>query len=619
MPWTRTAKLSIVALLLGLFTAGAAAERRDLWIHPRGEKYDPRVHYVDTQGELYYQAENDIHAGLGRVVIHGGPDPSLTAELGPDIWELVERNSGYLKPVIHWDSDGDGRIDRTVVGRLEGHDAHFEGPELRDAPLHEGGEWQLGIVYKAGMAGAPQLDGRYVASITSESARIERTGPQDLAEVGAGPPAGLVILKHREGEPLDFASFVSDPTPFLGEFDELSRAKDGDDWSVKGTKGRLRTHFEREDFFIVRTAGDVKLDVEWGDEPLAEFMEKVLQAPLGADGCYSSLDSRVVGDDGVHRPVPHRILYCPEENVAAFDVPDGYQVFLTASYGSEVLERTEAATSIVDNVQLYAAQVWPRSPRAYATGAVGGTIVAGFVAAGDDVVDMGRHAVTGTERIHPATGQLRKRTSALLAVPTAVYRLAQGKPIQAFGEILVGAFSAVAIAADGVSAVNNAVLNPLVQGTVGLASQKAATGSVHWVGAFSQAAAQNLPFSERSVDAFNPVAAWQHNRAFATSGYTRTDTQLNIDRIMTLANIFAIRAIVLSTGDNGGSSSVALNDGGSGGGGGGGAPTPASPPAPPAVGPPSGPPFGPPFTPPGPPPGITPPGPPTFVPPPFGC
>jgi hypothetical protein len=136
-----------------------------------------------------------------------------------------------------------------------------------------------------------------------------------------------------------------------------------------------------------------------------------------------------------------------------------------------------------------------------------------------------------------------------------------------------------------VSAVSNAVVNPLLQGTVGLASVQAADSTGHWVGAFSQAAAQNLPFSERSVDAFNPVAAWQHNRAFATSGYTRTDTQLNVDRVMTLANIFAIRAIVISTG-NGGSA------GGTGGTprGGGGTPPPPTVTPPPVTPPPVTPP-----------------------------
>ncbi|MGI9590289.1 MAG: hypothetical protein ACR2P8_02890, partial [Myxococcota bacterium] len=578
MQWGHTFRLALVTCLLAMLSLGAAAERGDLWIHPRGESYDPNQHYRDSQCELYYKAENDIHAGLGRIVIRGGSEPSVTAELGPDILEVVERNSGWLRPVLHWDSDGDGRVDRTLVGQLEGRTARFTGDALREVPPRDG-VWQLGIVYKAGDAGAPQLNGRYVASVGSDRARFDTPGPEDLAQVGSGPPAGLVILKHRGERALDFAAFAADPEPFLDDFDELSRQKDADDWTTKGQKGKLRTHFDEEDFIIVRVAGNVRLAIEWGDLPLVDFLERYLGVAPGPDGCYSSLDATVVGTDGVQRPVPNRILYCPAANVAAFDAPDGYQIFLSALHGSEVVETTEASTSVMDNIRLYAAEVWPRSPKTRATATIQGNVIAGFHAAGDDVVDMGRHLVTGTERIDPHTGQVQYRTSPLLALPWAARRLYEGKPVQAFGEILVGAFSAVAIAAKGVSAVSNAVVNPLLQGTVGLASVQAADSTGHWVGAFSQAAVQNLPFSERSVDAFNPVAAWQHNRAFARSGYTRTDTQLNIDRVMTLANLFAIRAIVISSG-NGGSA------GGTGGTARGGPPGGGGTPPPPTVTPP---------------------------------
>ena len=569
-------RLSVVTFLLAMLSLGAAAERGDLWIHPRGDEYNPAKHYRDSQGELYYRAENDIHAGLGRIVIRGGSDPSVTAVIGPDLLEVVERNSGWLRPVLHWDSDGDGRVDRTLVGKLDGSTARFSGDALNEIPLRDG-LWQLGIVYKAGEFGAPQLDGRYVASVGSERAQVEMPGPEDLAQVGSGAPAGLVILKHRHGQALDFAAFTSDPTPFLDDFDELTRHKDSDDWTTKGQKGKLRTHFREEDFLIVRVAGNVRLGIEWGDMPLAQFMERRLAVSPGPDGCYNSLDSRVTGSDGRQRALPHRILYCPDANVAAFDAPDGYQIFLSALHGSELVETTEASTSVLDNVRLYAHEVWPRSPRSHATGTIGGNVMAGFAAAGDDVLDMGRHLVTGTERIDPHTGQLQRRTSTLLALPWAMRRLYDGQPVAAIGEILIGAFSAVAVAANGVSAVSNAIFNPLLQSTVGLASPAAADSTGHWVGAFAQAAAQNLPFSERSVDAFNPIALWQHNRSFAPSGYTRTDTQLNIDRVMTLANIFAIRAIVISSGNGGGGGSsnpVAASDGG---GVGGGAPPPATP------------------------------------------
>ena len=92
---------------------------------------------------------------------------------------------------------------------------------------------------------------------------------------------------------------------------------------------------------------------------------------------------------------------------------------------------------------------------------------------------------------------------------------------------------------------NNGVVNPLLQSTIGAAASTSAADSTgHWFGAITQAAAQNLPFSERSADALNPASLWYHNRAFVPSAYTRTDTQLNIDRVLTIANIFATYAVI---------------------------------------------------------------------------
>jgi uncharacterized membrane protein YgcG len=634
MCWKQLALLGSTTVVLACLALVATGEKRDpapdLWIHPRGDAYDPQRHYKDLAGELYYHAENDIARGLGTVSVHGGSPPRVTADLGADLWEFVERNSGSLRPVLHFDSDGDGRVDRTLRGRIEGRGARFDSPELAEVDWRHG-RWQLGIVYRAGTGGLPRLDGRYLASVDSRGAKVEFPRVEELAQVGAGPDAGLVIFKHREGAPIDLADFARNPARYLADFDELTRAEDADDWSVERTKGRLRTHFDREDLLLVRTTGEAVLDVEWGDMPLIAFFEKRLGVRPDADGCYSTLESALVGDDRRHAAVPHRLLYCPEDSLALFDAPDGYQIFLSARVGSEAIERTMAGTSILDNVRLYAREIYQRSPRTRATGTVSGNLRTGFADAGRDVVDMGRHLVTGTWRRNLHTGQMQHRSSALAAVPVFLWKLARLKPVAAAGELFEGVQSGIQVAADGVSAVNNAVVNPLLQTTAGVAvspgvqsgiqvaadgvsavnnavvnpllqttagvavSPGAADTACHWFGALTQAAAQNLPASERASDALNPFSLWFHNRAFSPVAYTRTDTQLNIDRAFTIANIVGLNAILAkggggnSRGSSGGNSgsgsggSSGSSPAGGLGGGGGGAGAPA--PAPPACGP----------------------------------
>lgn len=606
MRWKQLALLCSTTFALACLALVATGEKRDpardLWIHPRGDAYDPERHYRDLAGELYYHAENDIARGLGTVAVHGGSSPRVTADLGADLWEFVERNSGSLQPVLHFDSDGDGRVDRTLRGRIEGRGALFETPELAKIDWRHG-RWQLGVVYRAGTGGLPQLDGRYLASVDSRGAKVAFPRIEELAQVGAGPEPGLLIFKHREGAPIDLADFARNPARYLADFDELTRAEDADDWSAEGGKGRLRTHFDREDLLLVRTAGEATLDVEWGDMPLVAFFEKRLAVRPDADGCYSTLESALVGEDGRHAVVPHRLLYCPEDSLALFDAPDGYQIFLSARVGSESIERTMAGTSILDNVRLYAREIYRRSPRTRATGTVSGNLRNGFADAGRDVVDMGRHLITGSWRRNLHTGQTEHRSSALAAVPMFLWNLALLKPVAAAGELVEGVQSGIQVAADGVSAVNNAVVNPLLQTTAGLAvSPGAADTAGHWFGALTQAAAQNLPASERSSDALNPFSLWFHNRAFSPVAYTRTDTQLNIDRAFTIANIVGLNAILAhggggnsrgsSGGNPGGGSGGGAgsgSSGGLGGGAGGGAPAPACGPpvcAPPASTPP---------------------------------
>ena len=569
--------LTLLVVLLSSLIGVAAGSReggplRDLWIHPRGDSYDPQRHYRAPGGELYYSAENDIASGVDSIVVHGGSKPRISAELGPDIWRFVERNSGSLRVYVHYDSDGDGRVDRTVRGRIENDTAIFDSPKLAEADLRHG-VWQMGIVYKASTGGVKEFDGRYLASVQSKDAKLVFPRVEELASVDAGPVVapGLVILKHREGAPLDFADFARRPEAYLADFEPLTREEDADDWTVVEddgeVEGTLRTHFEREDLFYVRVEGGDELDLEivWGDMPVREFLETRLAVEPDSDGCYSTLESRVTGDDGSQGPVPHRLLYCPDASLVLFDAPDGYQIFLSAVKGEETLETTEASTSIADNFRLYAKQVYRRSPRTRATGAVLPNIEAGFVDAGHDLWDAGRHLITGEYRTNIHTGQKQYRASPITALPRMIWRLGRLEPLQAVGEIFNGANSAVQIAADGVSAVNNAVVNPLVQGTLGLASPQAADTTGHWFGAASQAWAQNLPLSERSGDALNPFSLWYHNRAFAKTAYTRTDTQLNIDRVLTIANIVALNLIIADSNGSGNNDDKAASTRGRGG------------------------------------------------------
>jgi hypothetical protein len=112
-----------------------------------------------------------------------------------------------------------------------------------------------------------------------------------------------------------------------------------------------------------------------------------------------------------------------------------------------------------------------------------------------------------------------------------------------------------------VSAANNAVINPLLQTTVGLASPAAADDAGHFTGAVTQAWAQNLPGSERTLDALNPTSLWYHNRAFKPTAYTRTDTQLNIDRLISIANIVGVYGIATTAAGGGGGGGPAAGGG----------------------------------------------------------
>jgi hypothetical protein len=557
-----------------LASAGAAALLRDLWIHPRQEKYDPARHYRAPDGELYFHAENDLGKGLEAITVHGGSKPRVTAELGADLWRYLEQHGGSMLPVILYDSDGDGRVDRTLRGTIDGKTALFEQPDV-GAIDWRARHWQMGIRYEAGATGSAADDRRYLASVDGASARVHFPRVDDLPPVGGGPAdAGLVIFEHREGAHFDLALMAREPARYIADFEELTRARDADDWTVgKKSRGKLRTHLDEEELFLVRTKGAATLAVEWGDMPLERFLRERLAITPDADGCFSTIESHIAGDDGVHGAIPHRILYCPQASMALFDAPPGYEIGLTALSGETVLEHTEASTSILDNLRLYGRQVYPRSPRARGTGTVAGNLRASFADGGQDVLDMGRHLVTGTTRRNLHTGQLENRTSLLAAAPMLFVGLARLEPLQGGRDFVEGVQSGVQVAADAASAANNVVVNPLLQGTLGFASPAAADRAGHVTGVLTQAWAQNLPGSERSMDALNPMSLWFHDRAFKPPAYTRTDTQLNIDRLLSIANIFGVYG--LST----------LGAGGGGGGGGAPNPPPVTPP-PPVVPPP---------------------------------
>jgi hypothetical protein len=558
--------LTALGVALGLSGASmmgvmGVAFAKDLWVHPRNEPFNENVHYQAQDGEIFYKAENDLGRALGDITLERGDRPLVTLTIGRDIFRKVEQSNGTLRPVLLWDTDGDGRVDRSARGRVEGDTAIFDDPGLADVNL-ELVRWQLGVRYIAGAGGDGKLDGRYLASVDSDDANIafirdDKLKREELAE--AGPPVeapkppvkpGLVILKHRADQPFDLAGFSEDPSRYIEDFDRLSREADGDDWTANGEGGEngyLRTHFEQEDLFIIRTEGGASLEVEWGDMPLAAFFEFYLEVQPDAKGCYNSLNTKLQNSNGSNVVVPHRFLYCPNDSVALVDIPDGYQIGLTANVGPQFIERTDASTTSWENFKLYAKEIYPRSPLSRSTGTVTGNIRAGFVDAGRDVADVFRYAFIGTRPASLHTGQETYYASPITAVPRALFSLVKLDPIGAVTEIGNGLDSVVNVAASTVSAVDNAVINPLVQSTVGtVGSPEAADKTAHWMGAVTQTFAKNLPGGERSFDAYSVDGILHHNRGFEPVRYTRTDFQLNIDRVVTVVDA----SIIANAGDD---------------------------------------------------------------------
>lgn len=575
MGWTRRL---LTAVLVGLLSTPfsvlnlAQARSADPWVHPRRESYQAGRHYKDDTGELFYLEENDIGMPGAKVSIEVGETTSVSVPLNRGLFQLADRTRGSLVPILLYDGNGDGRVDRGVFGRIEARALRFDAVELSRVDFSST-YWQIGVRYAAGTTGSSDLDGRYLASFDSNGTAFsihdatarapEPVEPEPVAQTPAPAPVykadfedGLVIFKHRESDPFDFADFVENPARYVEGFDALTRKADGDDWTVDDQTGELRTHFADEDLFMVRTEGDFDLALRWGDMGIEEFLRNVLHVSPNGGGCYSTLHSELTHADGTNVALPHRLLFCPELNIALFDVPDGYEIeVLALRRDGEIYESTVGGTSISDNVRLYMDEVNPRHASARATGSVSSNIGAGFRDAGGSLRDAGLHLFTGTDERNIHTGQIAYRPSPITAVPRAVLRLATGHPLLAFGQLIQGAESTIQVGADLVAAVDAAILNPAIQTSIGLtASPERADRVDDYVGAFLQAAVKNLPFGERSIGMLDLRSSWYHDRGWEPSRWTRTDTQLNIDRAFTLFDSTGASAIA---NHNSGSSSCA--------------------------------------------------------------
>ena len=402
----------------------------------------------------------------------------------------------------------------------------------------------MGIRYEAGREGVGVPTTAAISRRSTERcAHVLFPRVDELPPVSAAPvPAGLVIFEHREGKPFDLAAMARQPGLYMADFDELTPAPDADDWTVEQkSRGRLRTHLDDEELFLVRTRGDATLAVVWGDMPLEQYLRERLAVSPDADGCLSSMESQPAGRRrrARARAEPHPVL------PAGVDGP----LRRAARLSDRALGHAGRAVARAHRSEHHdprqPAPLRPpglpaQSEHALHRRRVAGNLRASFADSGQDVLDMGRHLVTGTTRENIHTGQLEKRTSLLAAVPMLVIGVARLEPVQGGKDFVEGIQSGVQVAADAVSATNNAVINPLLQITLGLASPDAADDAGHFTGAVTQAWAKNLPGSERSMDALNPLSLWYHNRAFKPTAYTRTDTQLNIDRLVSIANIFGV-------------------------------------------------------------------------------
>lgn len=543
-PRARVAKFLVAVFLFGSIfgpVLSNASGPKDLWVHPRGDTYDAAKHYRDDTGELYYLEENDIEDALGRIELGVVSAPWVQVEIGFDLLKKAAQTKGRLLPVLHYDSDGDRKVDRSVIGHVRSNYAVYDAEELRSLDLRSI-YWQLGIRYVAGQSGDASLNRRYLASVDSDDARIAWI-PGQTPDVAAGPVEGLVILKHRADRPFDLVDFIDHPERYLEDFDLLTRRDDADDWTVDDAGNRVSSHYGEEDFYLVRTTHGLDLDVVWGDEKFDTYLRDELQVVENEGECLASVNSQLRNHDGSVTQVPNRLLYCPGADAALFDAPDGYEIGLAARRGDQDVERSEISTSVADNFKLYADQVHPRRAGIRDTGTLRGNMGAGWTDAGDDLRDAGRHAFTGSYPYNIHTGQSAYRPSLITGPTLAVWSLAKLEPLDAWDNLTGGLGSGIESLADVTSAFHNGIANPMLQSTVGLASVEAANNSADAIGTVVLAAARNLPLGERSVDSVNPMAFIHHDRAYAAPYYTRTDTQLNIDRLASAIDAVSLGAV----------------------------------------------------------------------------
>ncbi|MFQ5696787.1 MAG: hypothetical protein ACE5IL_00695 [Myxococcota bacterium] len=386
---------------------------------------------------------------------------------------------------------------------------------------------------------------------------LDDASPESLPGVSAAPgearPTALALWRQRDAESFDRSDFLEHPLRYAESFERLTEAPDPDPWTQHGMEGSLRTRPGRRNLFLAR-ARRGRLEVALGDLGATRWLDSVFGARADDDGCWQT-------PEGARA----MLLYCPALDVAMVQVPDGYEVALSAGGDTpETRERVHLSGTVLDNVNLYVREVYPRHPSARATGSVWGNIRAGLSDARRDGVDAVRHLALGTSEVHMHTGVRRPRPSVLAGLPRTLAMAMTGDVFAALSEARQTGEGAVQVAADLVSAVDNALLTPILQ--LALATDPGARSADtigDWLGALMQSAVKNLPLGERSNGVIDLRDSWFHDRGWEPARYTRTDTQLFIDRAMTVLEFGAVRTAFALNRQAGGAQ-----------GGGGGLPTP---------------------------------------------
>ena len=143
--WLLAGGFGLTLVIVSVIALGREGpSEQDFWVHPRGEAFDPELHYKAGSGEIFYKAENDIERAIGGVIIDHSRGPRITVDLGADLFSVPAHSQGSLRPVLLYDSSGDGVVDRSLRGRIEGAQAVFDDPQLSEIE-HGRTYWQIGI------------------------------------------------------------------------------------------------------------------------------------------------------------------------------------------------------------------------------------------------------------------------------------------------------------------------------------------------------------------------------------------------------------------------------------------------------------------------------------------